>query len=154
MPEKPTDFESLTFLVDSAFKEGGLFWRRNNVLLAANLAGFAAAFAFVTRSDEAVHWSARLLIGLFGLFLCVLWVLVTKAGQEMNRAWIDQASLLAQRSTEIPQKEVLAALERTPSGRQSRLQAPSATRLMYFLAAGFAIGWVLVALIGKGGILR
>jgi len=147
-PPSTTEFEVLRFLMECSFKEAGLFWRRNSVLLAANLASFAAAFGYLTSADDPISWSARMLVGIFGVFLCAIWALTIASGRFMNHVWVSEAKQVA-KSTGHPQ--IIAAVNQTPSDQVSKEPEFSATKLMYSLAAGFACAWILVSGIGAGG---
>ncbi|MCE7993613.1 MAG: hypothetical protein HEP71_16635 [Roseivirga sp.] len=157
------DLELIKFYTDSGFKEAALFWNRNSVFLLANLATFSAAFAYLTGSVEEVNWPLRLGIALFGISLCTIWILVIRAGRQMNHGWTYRAQLLAEEMNHAGLKNALnsapsdAISQKTPNN-DSRDQkgvksVSSATKLMYWLAGVFAIIWVTISLVGKGGLV-
>lgn len=145
-----TDFETVKFLMDCAFKEATLFWNRNSVFLLANLATISASFAYLTTSDPAVEWTLRVSFGIFGVSLCTIWMLAIHAGRKMNHVWTHEARKLA---ALMKNKAIENALNLTPSGSVSKTSAPSATRLMYWLAAMFGLVWISITMIGNGGVI-
>ena len=144
------NMEALKFLMDCAFREAALFWSRNNVFLIANLATFSAAFAYLTAEDVAIAWPVRLGLSLFGVALCVIWLLVIKAGRHMNHTWTDQAKKLA---ATLGSNEIQQALEGTPSDAVTKGSRTGATLLMYWLAAMFGVVWMCLYFVGTGGLI-
>ncbi|GEM_PF-5677755 len=158
------DLELIKFYMDSAFREATLFWNRNNVLLLANLATFSAAFAYLSGSEVQVDWSLRIGIALFGCSLCAIWIFVIRASRRMNHNWTYQAQKLAQKMGHAGLCEALNAVPTAAavlknSGKSSgdesvkSKESPSATIMMYWLAGVFAVIWVVISLVGKGGIM-
>lgn len=143
--EELNDFELVKFLTESAFKEGSLFWRRNSVILASNLALLGASFAWLTKPGSSVNLFSRSVMCAVGLLLCGIWYLLTVRGQKMNHVWVAEAQLAA-RKTGNPQ--LIRALGQTPVNsveKQSKKDI-SATGLMKLMAIGFAICWILVSM--------
>lgn len=158
------DLELIKFYMDCAFKEAALFWNRNSVLLLANLATFSAAFAYLSGSDEPVSWFVRIGICLFGCSLCTIWVFVIRASRRMNHGWTYQAQQLAEATghnglnaalNSVPSAAAaLKKLNVSSEGEDKKVKnIPSATIMMYWLAAVFAVVWVIISLVGKGGII-
>ena len=144
------NLEALKFLMDCAFREASLFWSRNNVFLIANLATFSAAFAYLTGQDTSVAWPVRLGLSLFGVAMCVIWVLVIKAGRHMNHSWTEQAKKLA---ATLGSDEIKQALDGTPSDAVSKESPTGATLLMYGLAIMFGLVWLCLYFVGKDGLI-
>lgn len=158
------DLELIKFYMDSAFREATLFWNRNNVLLLANLATFSAAFAFLSGSNEEISWFVRVGIALFGCSLCIIWGFVIRAGRRMNHGWTYQAQELAKSMNHEGLQQALGEVPSTAAIKKkadadSEERAPqlsntsSATIMMYWLAGVFAIIWLVISLVGKGGLI-
>lgn len=158
------DLELIKFYMDCAFREATLFWNRNNVLLLANLATFSAAFAYLSGSDEQVDWPLRIGIALFGTSLCIIWMFVIRASRRMNHGWTYQAQRLAEKMDHEGLYEALNTVPSTASllkklnaSSEKKMKepgnVPSATIMMYWLAGLFALIWIIISLVGKGGII-
>jgi hypothetical protein len=145
------DYEALKFLMECSFKEAGLFWQRNTVFASLNIASFGAAFALFRSSNETIDISNRLLVCFFGVFLCIIWALTIRSGRTMNHAWVASAKSVVKR---LEHSELKTAILDTPAdsavGHSNILPA---TKLMYVLAFGCSIVWILVSMIGPGGLI-
>ncbi len=145
----PSDFETLKFLMECSFKEAALFWQRNSVMLAVNLASFGAAFSYLSSTSKPFDLTERVLICLFGMALSTVWMLLTAAGRKMNHDWVDQAREVADK---LDQNQIKQALIETPSDSIDpsfnfpKPNSFSATKLMYFLAGVFTLGWLILTL--------
>jgi hypothetical protein len=138
-PTPPSDFDILKFLMDCALKEAALFWQRNTVMLTVNTASLGLCVSYF--ANHPIDLGTKWLIGFLGIFFSVIWFFLTKIGRQMNHNYVNAAKIVANR---MGNQNIISALEKMPSNT-----ILSATGLMFVMAIGFGIAWVLLAILLK-----
>lgn len=106
---------AIKFLIESAFKEASLVWRRNSVYFALNVAGLASLKLLASDGPADLVTGYRFALPVFGLISCVIWWQTIVSGFKMNHVWVAAAKWCASTTTTPPCECVRFAILNTPT---------------------------------------
>lgn len=139
------DLDLLRYLTDGACNADNLVWRWSSLMVTLNLAGIAAAVAWL--SNTPLPTQGRVLLFLFGLILNLVWCALIQDSRHVHHAWIRAAWETVEGNGAFP-PAVRDAI-RACSSEHNRVSSAIgfASRWMYPLAGLFGSAWGFVAIL-------
>jgi hypothetical protein len=148
-PSKSTNLDLIKFMLEQRTHETTLHIRSYGLMLAINLSAFAAAFAYLSQSDERVPLATRFFIGLFGTFLAFCWWSSTQLDLKRIGFMTSEIQKLVFRSEGIPEElERLVVTRINIEGKAiDHADLDKGIYTMHLPIYGFGVAWAFISMI-------
>ncbi len=154
--EGAVDLELLKYLLEYRARGAAQHVKTYGMMLTLNLSLFAAAFAYLTQSENPVGTVERVFMVFFGLFFVSCWKMVSGLDLDRLELVTEEIERYAALRTGLPREfERIIFMRRDASGKNvSTFDEKKRVYAIHLPSAGLAASWVGVALcFGPGGLL-
>ena len=154
-PNNSDNLELIKLMLESRYEEAAIHIRSYGTMLALNLAVFAAAFGYLSSSDQAVVGLVRFLMLIFGLFLAFSWWASSFGKIKGVEHWKEQTVELMKQMGNLPEPFANAvSAQFYIDGRNKQIEFEKRVFSMHLPIFGLVVAWLVVTIcIGPGGVL-
>lgn len=154
-PNNSDNLELIKLMLESRYKEATIHLRSYGTMLALNLAIFAAAFGYLSSSENRIGWFVRIAMLVFGLFLALSWLVSSYVKIRGVEYWKEETVKFINEIGTLPEPFVNAvSAQFYLDGRNKQIEFEKRSYSMHMPIFGLMVAWLVVVIfIGPGGVL-